>query len=308
MKTKKNQFKKGRSHILAKRKFLWLLLPLFLLTILVTACTNSSSSNAKQLGRVKTVRQSKSRKENKRMEPTFFFHGYGSSVSAETHMTNAAVKRGVTHDILTVLVHSNGRVTVRGKIARNSRHPIIKVGLLDNTNPNYRIDARYAYNAVKTIQNRYHFSKMNLVGHSMGNMDIMFMLLYYGHRRGFPRLDHQVDIAGHFNGIRGFQSTAYSHVAKNGKPRRMDSDYRQLLKLRKTYPRASVMNIYGDLENGTHSDRDVTIYSAKSLKYLVSPRARHYEEHEMKGPNAEHSKLHHNTQVDRLLLRFLWHK
>lgn len=257
---------------------------------------------------MRTVKQTRSRKENKQMEPTFFFHGYGSSVNAETHMANAAVRRGVTHDVLTALVHANGKVSLRGKIAKNSKHPIIKVGLLDNTNPDYQIDARYAYNAVKTVQNHYHFVKMNLVGHSMGNMDIMFMLLYYGHRRGFPRLDHQVDIAGHFNGIRGFQSTAYSHVAGNGKPKRMDSDYRQLLKLRKTYPRASVMNIYGDLENGTHSDRDVTIYSAKSLKYLVSPRARHYEEHEIKGPNAEHSKLHHNRQVDKLLLRFLWHK
>lgn len=242
------------------------------------------------------------------MIPTFFFHGYGSSVNAEAHMANAAVSRGVTHDLLTAIVDSNGSVSVSGTISRTSRHPIIRVGFIDNTDANYHTDARYAYNAVKAIQNRYPFRTMNLVGHSMGNMDIMFMLLYYGQRSSFPTVNRQVDIAGHFNGIRGFQPTAYAKVAKNGKPSKMDGDYRQLLKLRKTYPRASVMNIYGNLENGTQSDRDVTIYSAKSLKYLVSPRARHYEEHEIKGPNAEHSKLHHNTQVDNLLIRFLWNK
>lgn len=58
----------------------------------------------------------------------------------------------------------------------------------------------------------------------------------------------------------------------------MDSDYKQLMKLRQTYPKtASVMNIHGDLQDGTHSDKDVTIHSAKSLKYLVFPRAKHYQ-------------------------------
>ena len=150
---------------------------------------------------------------------------------------------------------------------------------------------------------------MNLVGHSMGNMDIIFMLLYYGQNKNFPKVNRQVDIAGHFNGIRGMQSTAYAHVNKAGRPSKMDSDYKQLMRLRQTYPKtASVMNIYGDLQDGTHSDKDVTIYSAKSLKYLVSPRAKHYEEHLIIGAGAQHSRLHENPEVDELLIKFLWGK
>lgn len=32
--------------------------------------------------------------------PTLFFHGYGSSANAEKHMTNAAVKAGVTQTVI----------------------------------------------------------------------------------------------------------------------------------------------------------------------------------------------------------------
>lgn len=292
-----------------KRKLLWLLLPLLFAGLLITACANSNSSSAKS-NKAQTVKQVKSVKGsvNAKMIPTFFFHGYGSSVNAEAHMAYTAARSGVTKDVLTEIVHSNGSVSLTGRVAKGDNHPIVRVGFEDNTNSNYDTDARYAYNAVKTMQNRYHFNKMNLVGHSMGNMDIMFMLLNYVQRRSFPTVNKQVDIAGHFNGIRGMSSTSYAHVNKAGKPSKMDSDYRRLLRLRKTYPHASVMDIYGNLENGTESDRDVTIYSAKSLKYLVSPRARHFEEHEIKGQNAEHSKLHDNHQVDNLLIRFLWNK
>ena len=45
--------------------------------------------------------------------------------------------------------------------------------------------------------------KFNVVGHSMGNMSIMFYLLNYGGDKNLPQIQKQVDIAGHFNGILG---------------------------------------------------------------------------------------------------------
>ncbi|MCT6902010.1 MAG: alpha/beta hydrolase, partial [Lactobacillus sp.] len=81
--------------------------------------------------------------------------------------------------------------------------------------------------------------------------------------------------------------------------------YRALLNLRKKFPqKAAVLNIYGDMGSG--SDGDVTVNSARSYRYLVSKRARSYQEKEIRGPRAQHSKLHENTQVDRLLVNFLW--
>lgn len=115
--------------------------------------------------------------------PTFFFHGWGSSVNAESHMVNAAQEANVTKDVMTAIVDKNGNVKLSGHISKNAQNPIIKVGFLDNHNHNYQTDARFAYNAITSVQTKYPFTKMNLVGHSMGNMDILFMLLYYGQRK-----------------------------------------------------------------------------------------------------------------------------
>lgn len=287
------------------KKLFSIVLAVLITTVGLVACTAKNTNNAKA---VKTI-QSKRIPQNNYMTPTFFFHGFGSSVNAEKHMVNAAQKRGVTHSIMTAIVQSDSSVKLSGRIARHAKNPIVMVGYRDNRNGNFNTDARYAYNAIKAVQNRYGFRQMNLVRHSMGNMDIMFLLRNYGKRRNFPILRHQVDLAGHFNGIRGIQPEAYSSLTSNGRPRRMEANYRTLLKLRKTYPKtASVMNIYGDLRNGTRSDGDVPVNSARSLKYLVSSRARHYEEHEIVGKAAQHSRLHRNNQVDNLLIKFIWNK
>ncbi|WP_435891378.1 alpha/beta hydrolase [Limosilactobacillus pontis] len=71
-----------------------------------------------------------------------------------------------------------------------------------------------------------------------------------------------------------------------------------MLKLRSTFPtNTRVLNIYGDKEDGSHSDGDVPVNSAKS-----------YREVEIKGANAQHSTLHNNSQVNRELINFLWRK
>nr|WP_283594383.1 alpha/beta hydrolase [Limosilactobacillus galli] len=106
------------------------------------------------------------------------------------------------------------------------------------------------------------------------------------------------------------QKTAESPVnAKTGEPQRQDATYKPLLKLRSTFPtNTRVLNIYGDKEDGSHSDGDVPVNSAKSLKYLVSGCAKSYREVEIKGANAQHSTLHNNSQVNRELINFLWRK
>ena len=83
--------------------------------------------------------------------------------------------------------------------------------------------------------------------------------------------------------------------------------FKQLLPLRKHYPRQiEVLNIYGNKEDGSNSDGSVSVASAQSYKYLINGRAKSYREVEIKGKNAQHSKLHENKEVDKLLIDFLW--
>ena len=240
--------------------------------------------------------------------PTLFFHGWGSSAHAERHMVNAIRHAGVTNDVIQANVSKNGEVTLSGHLPRHAINPIVMVNYADNKNSDYHQDWRYALDVIRTLQSTYHFKKVNLVGHSMGNMAVCFYLLNNAGKAGLPRLNKQVAIAGHFDGIKGRDlPSALTVDAQTGRPNKMSPAYQQLVGLRDTYPQqAKVLNIYGDI--GDHSDGAVTNDSSRTMRYLVADRASSYQEKKINGRNAQHSKLHSNGEVDQVLIDFLWSK
>lgn len=241
--------------------------------------------------------------------PTFFFHGWGSSYKAEQIMTNGAKWQGATNTIVWENVGKNGHVTFHGKIAKGARNPIIEVNFANNKIMSYRQEGRYTYDAVKAASQKWGFKKMNMVAHSMGNLGVVFYLYDHGQQKNLPTLEKQVAIAGHFNGGIGFGYPKGATVNAAGKPAKEERNFTTLKKLRKTYPTTvRVLNIYGDLKNGTYSDSQIPVNSAKTLKYLAQPRAKAYQEKEFTGYMAQHSRLHSNPLVIHTLVNFLWGK
>ena len=242
--------------------------------------------------------------------PTLFFHGYGSSANAEKHMAEAARKAGVTQTIITATVDSHAQVTLKGDIPKDAVNPIVMVEFADNRNANYAQDGEYAAAVVRELQARYGFKKMNFVAHSMGNMSILFYLLEHAQNEELPQLQKQVNIANHVNGLEGMDLPANLTIldSKTGEPSAMSDSYQKLLGLREIYPQdqVDVLNIYGDFKN--QSDGSVLNVSSRSLKYLVIDNAKSYQEKRVTGPLAQHSQLHENPEVDRLLIDFLWGK
>lgn len=272
-----------------RSKFLTKIIPVLLTSLLLlTACQRQLTKTEKKAQEKETV--------------TFFFHGYGSSINAEKHMANAAKQAGKTNEVLEATVNENGSVKIKGKFAKKPKNPVVLVGFADNRNPDYHKDGWYAYKAVKAAQKKLGFSKMNLVGHSMGNMAISYMIVDYSAKKNFPTIKKQVDIAGHFNGIVGMDKN--SPIDASGKPKKMNSTYQELTKLRQVYPKGiDVFNIYGD--TGKKSDGSVYNNSSRSLKYLLI-RAKSYKEVKITGKGGQHSRLHENSQVDQALQKFLW--
>ena len=242
--------------------------------------------------------------------PTLFFHGYGSSANAEKHMVEAARQAGVTQTIITATVDSHAQVTLKSDIPKNAVNPIVMVEFKDNRNANYAQDGEYAAAVVRELQARYGFKKMNFVAHSMGNMSILFYLLEHAQNEELPQLQKQVNIANHVNGLEGMDLPANLTILDNytGQPSAMSDSYQKLLGLREIYPQdqVDVLNIYGDFKN--ESDGSVLNVSSRSLKYLVIDNAKSYQEKRVTGPLAQHSQLHENPEVDRLLIDFLWSK
>ncbi|RSJ82690.1 alpha/beta hydrolase [Streptococcus cristatus] len=242
--------------------------------------------------------------------PTLFFHGYGSSANAEKHMVEAARQAGVTQTIITATVDSHAQVSLKGEIPKDAINPIVMVEFEDNRNANYAQDGEYAAAVVRKLQARYGFKKMNFVAHSMGNMSILFYLLEHAQNEELPQLQKQVNIANHVNGLEGMDLPANLTILDNhkGQPSAMSDSYQKLLGLREIYPQdqVDVLNIYGDFKN--QSDGSVLNVSSRSLKYLVIDNAKSYQEKRVTGPLAQHSQLHENPEVDRLLIDFLWRK
>ena len=242
--------------------------------------------------------------------PTLFFHGYGSSANAEKHMVEAARQAGVTQSIIIATVDSHAQVTLKGDIPKDAINPIVMVEFKDNRNPNYAQDGEYAAAVVRKLQAKYAFKKMNFVAHSMGNMSILFYLLEHAQNEELPQLQKQVNIANHVNGLEGMDLPANLTIldSQMGQPSAMSDSYQKLLSLREIYPQdqVDVLNIYGDFKN--QSDGSVLNVSSRSLKYLVIDNAKSYQEKRVTGPLAQHSQLHENPEVNRLLIDFLWGK
>ena len=178
--------------------------------------------------------------------PTIFVHGWGNSSHAEEKMANAARDAGVTKIIVRANVDKNGKVTFNRRILANTANLIVEVNLEDNKLANYQ----------NNYAKRYHHG-----GVSVKNVVVA----------------HLVAIAGHYNVLVGESDADAKVDAQTGEPEQKESAYRELLGLRQTFPKnTAVLNIYGDVEDGSHSDEDVPVNSAKSLKYLVASRAKSY--------------------------------
>lgn len=249
--------------------------------------------------------------------PTLFFHGSSSSYHAEEHMANAAKKTGVTKTIVVAEVHRNGQVSLHGHIPAHPVNPIVEVNFDNNMQLSYPMAGVWAGNVVRRLKKEYEFNSVNMVGHSLGAIAVVYYAINYGNDKQMPALAKMVTIAGHFDGFdwkdrsgkfANIVSPGKIHLDKDGKPDKMNATYRRMLVLRNDYPQGKtrVLNIFGNTGNGT--DNEVQNNSSRSLRYLIGNHARSYKELMIKGKNSNHSGLHNNPRVDKALINFLWAK
>ena len=240
--------------------------------------------------------------------PTIFFHGWGSSSRAERHMANAAKDAGVTKTIIDAKVDKDGQVTLDGSIPKGAINPIVLVNFDNNRGASTQDQGDYAYAVVKALQDNYGITEMNMVGHSYGNMAIVYYMLQHGSDTSLPKLVKQVDIAGHFNGIIGMNEPENITLDGEGKPSSMTESFQELLSLGNHYPQGQVevLNIFGNTGKG--SDERVTNLSSQSLGYLLKGHVKSIQEKEISGPDGQHSKLHETALVDKPIIAFLWGK
>ncbi|MEY8662187.1 alpha/beta hydrolase [Ligilactobacillus faecis] len=258
-----------------------------------------------------TLRDTASQQYEKTTIPTLFIHGYGSSYRAEEQMTKAIVKAGVTKNVIRANVAKDGNVKLSGVLPQNAYNPLVEVDFSDNKQTDQHKNGKYLKNVLVKLQKTYGFKKFNVVAHSMGNMAVAYYMLDNASDKSLPKLQKQVDLAGHYNGILGLNDEPKTYaLQENGLPYDQTETYKELLALKEKYPKAQVqvLNIYGDLDDGSNSDGRVNNDSSKALAALLKERARSYQELEIKGEKGQHSKLHESAKVDRAIIDFIWKK
>lgn len=274
---------------------------LFTILIILLGCTSSW-----ELAHSDTIKKAGFKKTDM---PTFFIHGYGSSYRAERYMVNSAIENGVTNTVIRANVRRNGAIRILHgyRWTNKSYNPLIEVNFIANHNRNYHRYGFWFGKVLNQLQSQHHFTKYNVVAHSLGNLDLMYYLL--GHEKKTARLIHQVDIAGPFDGsnIDGFRFPNNSLNA-DSRPRKMSNFYNFLLNRKENYPidQVHVLNIYGNLDNGSESDGRVSTTSARSLKYLIGNRAKSYHQVEFRGWDARHHMLRQNPEVSQKIIKFVW--
>ncbi|UQS82428.1 alpha/beta hydrolase [Bombilactobacillus folatiphilus] len=241
--------------------------------------------------------------------PTLYLHGYGAGAKSTDYWINYAKKHDQAQKVLTAVVSPQGKVKLQGEWGTRVKHPLVQVVFQDNKNTDYQQTSRWFAKVLQALQQRYQIKQYNTVTHSMGNLTTMYYQMSPKLKKGLPKLHQQVNVAGHFDGIVGKDDQPnQNHLQQNGEPQQQDATYRYLKRNRQQFPKnVSVLNIYGNLDDGTNSDGDVTVVSAKSLGFLVKKQT-HYQELEIKGAKAQHSQLHENPQVARAIDHFLWAK
>ncbi|WP_263317189.1 alpha/beta hydrolase [Leuconostoc carnosum] len=108
----------------------------------------------------------------------------------------------------------------------------------------------------------------------------------HGSNDKLPKLEKQVNLAGHFDGIiRLDDKVNRNYFLKTGAPRYQNDSFRDLYQHRNNYPKKQVdiLNIYGNLDDGTNSDGRVSNVSSRSLKYILQDRYHSYREIEIHG-------------------------
>ncbi|MFT2204483.1 alpha/beta hydrolase [Staphylococcus chromogenes] len=243
--------------------------------------------------------------------PTLFLHGYGGTKNSMKYLINQAEARGVTKDIVVAHVSRDGEVTFDGKISKGATNPIVQIVLDDNTQGDLNENALWIRQVLEKLQKDYHVKQFNFVAHSMGNVSFAQYMIDYGRDASLPQLKKEVNLAGTFNGVLGMNEEVNEiQVGRNGKPSHMNPPYQEFMQLKSIYKdkNIDVLNMYGDLLDGTHSDGRVSNSSSKSLKYLLGDSPKSYQEVKYEGKEAQHSALHENEEVAQQMIRFLWEK
>lgn len=285
-----------------KRSYQWWLLMGLVLTVGLAGCQKATSTT-----KTRATSKPKSAYVTSRT-PTFYVHGFQGSANSTNTLIKAATKTAHAKRVFVATVQTDGTVSLAGKWAQRTRNPIIQV-VFKNNLAQYDQQTAWLAKVIKAVRARQSFDQYNIVAHSAGCVASVNLLMT-PQAGNFPKLKKLVTIAGPFDGVIGEDDVANQNsFLKSGQPRYQHAAYQLLAAKKAHFPTGvRVLNIVGNLDDGTHSDGLVTNVSAQSLNGLLRGRDATITTKTFHGAHAQHSQLHENPKVAQAVNRYLWHR
>lgn len=238
--------------------------------------------------------------------PTIYVHGFRGGDYTTNKMVLSAQKATRTHTFLKVLVNWHGELTFEGHWSTDP-NPLIQIIFEDKWMPTLQI-VNWLDTTLPKLMTKFHFREYNAVGHSIGATALVRLEMRNHNNANFPKLNKLVLVAGPFDGVVVFGDWPnINQLLPSGRPLFINPHYLQLLLNRRRFSdTVSVLNIYGNIDDASNTDKYISVISAKSIRYILEPTVKSFHEVEIHGKDAEHSKMHDDQQVLKIINCFLF--
>ncbi|WP_099974277.1 alpha/beta hydrolase [Lactobacillus terrae] len=238
--------------------------------------------------------------------PVLYVHGFRGGDYTTENLVKSALKYNNKEEYLKATINTLGQITYEGKWTKD-KYPIVQV-VFKNKIIGSNLMARWLSNLVFDLKKIYSFETYHAVGHSLGAVALVLAEMREKKLTYLPKIKNLVLIAGPFNGIIGLGDLPnVNQLGQNGRPAFMSPTYMRMYINRKNISNEMrVLNIYGNLKNYSNSDKYISVTSAKSINYILSPKVMEFVDYPVSGKNAEHSLLHDDSNVLRLINKFVY--
>lgn len=233
--------------------------------------------------------------------PTLFIHGYAGNYFSFGRMLKRFGKNGWGTKTGMIFVSHRGKVYFQG-----NPQGLTQVLFFENRD---QVDqqVKWIWKILNQLKFYYQIPRVNIVAHSMGCVSVLKYLNQFGTDQRVASVEKVVTIGAPFNDLEVGKRTPYieNYELTADGPVKMTPLYQWMRDHQMGIPSAiKFLNIAGNLQNGSHSDGQVSVNSALSLRFLVR-NIKNYRELVIHGKRAGHSNLHENQQVDQAIFKFL---
>ena len=235
--------------------------------------------------------------------PTVFIHGYGGTINSFGGMIQRLSSERKTTKEMLITVQSDGSLKVDGDLSKKKDNPSIQVLFTANKDTEWN-QTEWIYTVLKYLKQQ-GVEQVNLVGHSMGGVSSLRYLTTYGQPNDASTINKFISIGAPFNDFTE-SSESIDDVLRNGPSVKAGRyiDYQN--GIANVPNKLPILLLAGKINQEAVTDGTVPLNSALGTFSLLKDHGNPIKYQIFTGPNAQHSQLHENLNVDKTVVDFLW--